>query len=224
MSNLDLFNPPGRQGSDLPDPICLSPERGAWYLPAAVSARAPEVLAAVASVEQQAPWRHMGTPGGRRMSVAMTNCGSRGWVTDHTGYRYQTTDPLTDKPWPAMPPILLELARQLAAHVGYPDYAPDLCLINCYRPGASMGLHQDRDERDRQAPIVSLSLGLDATFIWGGFQRTGKTRRFVLHHGDVVIWGGPERMRFHGVASLKPGHHRLTGDTRINITFRQTGL
>src|SRR5690554_453629 len=124
---------------------------------------------------QQAPWRHMETPGGRRMSVAMTNCGQRGWVTDRTGYRYQEIDPLTGRPWPPMPTLIKNLASQLAHHVGYENYSPDVCLINRYQPGASMGLHQDRDERDDYSPIVSLSLGLDATFIWGGFQRAGKT-------------------------------------------------
>lgn len=229
MSQEDLFHMPGSAETMLPEPICLSPdlpqpERGAWYLPGAVTDHASGLLAAIATVEQQAPWRHMETPGGRRMSVAMTNCGQRGWVTDRTGYRYQEIDPVTDEPWPPMPPLLKNLAGLLAQHVGYEDYSPDVCLINRYQPGASMGLHQDRDEQDRYAPIVSLSLGLDATFIWGGFQRAGKTHRFTLHHGDVVIWGGPERMRFHGVARLKAGQHPATGEARINITFRQTGL
>lgn len=225
MSDTDLFHLTG----ELPEPVCLSPElsaesRGAWYLPGGVADQAPELLSAIAGVVDRAPWRRMETPGGRRMSVAMTNCGDLGWVTDRNGYRYQPTDPLSGEPWPEMPPLLLSLAQRLAAHVGFVDYHPDVCLINCYQPGASMGLHQDRDEHNLQAPIVSISLGQDATFIWGGFERRGPTRRFTLYHGDVVIWGGPERMRFHGVARLRAGQHPLTGESRINITFRQTGL
>lgn len=184
---------------------------------------APALLAQIGQIQEHAPLRHLVTPGGKKMSVAMTNCGSLGWVSDHAGYRYQAHDPLTGKPWPAMPPLLLSVAQWAAEKAGYPGFLPTACLINCYQTGARMGLHQDRDEGDLTAPIVSISLGLPATFIWGGLQRVGKTRRYLLKHGDVLVWGGPDRLRFHGVAPLKAGNHPLTGDTRINITFRQTG-
>ncbi|MDO8907385.1 MAG: DNA oxidative demethylase AlkB [Pseudohongiella sp.] len=181
------------------------------------------IISAVQQVTAISPFRHLITPGGKKMSVAMSNCGSLGWVSDRAGYRYQAQDPLTNRAWPVMPALLLRLAQKAALQAGYENFQPNVCLINRYETGARMGLHQDRDERNLTAPIVSFSLGLPATFIWGGLERTGKTRRFVLKHGDVVVWGGPDRLRFHGVAPLKSGHHELTGACRINITFRQTG-
>ncbi|MEX0738266.1 MAG: DNA oxidative demethylase AlkB [Pseudohongiella sp.] len=196
---------------------------GTHWLHGFLVAEADSVMADIASVVAQAPYRHLVTPGGKTMSVAMSNCGEKGWVSDHTGYRYQTIDPLSSKPWPAMPPKLRLLAQEAAQRCGYADFAPTVCLINHYQPGARMGLHQDRDEKNLSAPIVSFSLGLPATFIWGGQQRVGKTQRIMLRHGDVVVWGGEDRLRFHGVAPLKDGEHALTGRARINVTFRQLG-
>lgn len=195
---------------------------GTTWIHGFLVAHADQVMAAIARVVEQAPYRHLTTPGGKRMSVAMSNCGAEGWVSDRAGYRYQTTDPQTNKPWPAMPPRLRALAQQAADDSGYTGFEPTVCLINHYAPGARMGLHQDRDESNLTAPIVSFSLGLPATFIWGGGQRIGKTRRIMLRHGDAVVWGGEDRLRFHGVAPLKDGAHPLTGHARINLTFRQT--
>jgi alkylated DNA repair protein (DNA oxidative demethylase) len=181
-----------------------------------------DLIADISGIVAQAPFRHMLTPGGHQMSVAMTNCGSVGWVTDRTGYRYDGADPESAKPWPAMPPSFRALAARAAAEAGFEDFAPDACLINRYQPGARMSLHQDKDELDLGAPIVSVSLGLPAIFMFGGLQRSDKPRRFQLEHGDVAVWGGPSRLRFHGVAPLADGEHRLMGRRRINLTFRKT--
>ena len=180
-----------------------------------------ELVAALRDIAEQAPFRHMVTPGGHPMSVAMTNCGSLGWVTDRTGYRYDAHDPETAKPWPAMPTPFRELARQAADRAGFGGFSPDACLVNRYQPGAKMSLHQDRDEGDLSAPIVSVSLGLSAIFLFGGPKRGDKTRRFRLEHGDVVVWGGPARLYFHGIAPLADGEHALLGRQRINLTFRK---
>jgi len=180
-----------------------------------------ELIAAVETVVAQAPFRHLITPGGHRMSVAMTNCGSYGWVSDASGYRYDGIDPVSAKPWPAMPQLLRRLAEQAATEAGFADFAPDACLINRYEPGARLTLHQDRDERNLGAPIVSVSLGLPATFLFGGMKRSDKTQRYRLEHGDVAVWGGPTRLAFHGVAPLADGEHGLLGRQRINLTFRR---
>ena len=180
-----------------------------------------ELLTALRDIEGLAPFRHMVTPGGHSMSVAMTNCGSHGWVTDRSGYRYDANDPETAKPWPAMPAAFRQLAVQAAAQGGFPGFSPDACLINRYEAGARMSLHQDKDEDDFTAPIVSVSLGLPAIFLFGGSKRTDKPRRFRLEHGDVVVWGGPTRLVFHGVAPLADGKHALLGRQRINLTFRK---
>ena len=180
-----------------------------------------ELVAALGDIAEQAPFRHMVTPGGHPMSVAMTNCGSLGWVTDRTGYRYDAHDPETAKPWPAMPAPFRELARQAADRAGFGGFTPDACLVNRYQPGAKMSLHQDRDESDLGAPIVSVSLGLPAIFLFGGPKRSNKPRRFRLEHGDVVVWGGPARLYFHGIAPLADGEHALIGRQRINLTFRK---
>jgi DNA oxidative demethylase len=172
-------------------------------------------------VAAQAPFRHMVTPGGHQMSVATTNCGSAGWVTDRTGYRYDANDPEAGKPWPAMPPSFRELAEQAADRAGFGGFSPDACLVNRYQPGARMSLHQDKDEHDFGAPIVSVSLGLPAVFLFGGLKRSDRPRRFRLQHGDVVVWGGPARLAFHGVASLADGEHALMGRQRINLTLRK---
>ena len=180
-----------------------------------------DLIADLRDIVEQAPFRHMVTPGGYQMSVAMTNCGGVGWVTDRSGYRYDANDPETRRPWPAMPPSFRELAEQAANHAGFGGFSPDACLINRYQPGARMSLHQDKDETDFGAPIVSVSLGLPAIFLFGGLQRSDKPRRFRLEHGDVVAWGGPARLVFHGVAALADGEHGLMGRQRINLTFRK---
>lgn len=181
----------------------------------------PDLIATLRGVVDQAPFRHMSTPGGHQMSVAMTNCGSAGWVTDRSGYRYDGIDPQSGKPWPEMPRSFLILAEQAAAEAGFGGFAPDACLINRYQPGARMSLHQDKDENDFGAPIVSVSLGLPAIFLFGGVKRTDKPRRFRLEHGDIVVWGGPSRLFFHGIAPLADGEHSLMGRQRINLTFRK---
>lgn len=175
-------------------------------------------------VTAEAPMRHMITPGGFRMSVAMTNCGSLGWVSDDTGYRYDPVDPDTGKSWPAMPASFASLASRAAEKAGFPGFTPDACLVNRYEPGARLSLHQDRNERDKRAPIVSVSLGLPAVFLFGGTKRTNKTTRVPLRHADVVVWGGPSRLNYHGVLSLKEAApHPLIGGVRINLTFRKAG-
>ncbi|UPJ67432.1 DNA oxidative demethylase AlkB [Bradyrhizobium sp. 191] len=180
-----------------------------------------ELIEAVRAIVAQSPFRRMTTPGGHLMSVAMTNCGERGWITDHTGYRYDPIDPRTGAPWPAMPPVFRDLARRAAEQDGFAGFAPDACLVNRYEPGTRLSLHQDKDELDYSAPIVSVSLGLPATFLFGGMARGDKPRRFRLVHGDVVVWGGPSRLAYHGVAPLADGEHSLLGRRRINLTFRK---
>ncbi|WP_024517327.1 DNA oxidative demethylase AlkB [Bradyrhizobium sp. Tv2a-2] len=180
-----------------------------------------DLLPALHAAIEQSPFRHMQTPGGHQMSVAMTNCGAVGWITDRSGYRYDATDPQTGQAWPAMPDVFLLLARQAATRAGFGGFVPDACLINRYEPGARMSLHQDRDERDFSAPIVSVSLGLPAIFLFGGPKRADKPLRYRLQHGDVVVWGGPSRLFFHGVAPLADGDHAALGRKRINLTFRK---
>jgi alkylated DNA repair protein (DNA oxidative demethylase) len=195
---------------------------GAVLLRAFVRPIESELIAAVRAIVAQSPFRRMTTPGGHLMSVAMTNCGARGWITDHTGYRYDPIDPRTGAPWPAMPPVLRDLALRAAEQGGFTGFAPDACLVNRYTPGTRLSLHQDKDELDYAAPIVSVSLGLPATFLFGGMARSDKPRRFRLVHGDVVVWGGPNRLAYHGVAALADGEHPLLGRQRINLTFRRT--
>jgi DNA oxidative demethylase len=180
-----------------------------------------KLLAGLQSVTAAAPFRHMITPGGYRMSVAMSNCGSLGWVTDESGYRYDAIDPMSGRPWPPMPDIFLRLAAAAAATAGFADFVPDACLINRYEPGAKLSLHQDKDERDFNQPIVSVSLGIPAVFLFGGLKRADKTMRVAVTHGDVVIWGGPSRLRYHGVMPLKEEQHPLLGRQRINLTLRK---
>lgn len=190
-----------------------------FALPAAAA-----LMQGVAAVIATAPLRHLVTPGGQTMSVAMSNCGPLGWVSDSRGYRYSATDPLSNQPWPAMPAGFMTLAASAAAEAGFAGFTPNACLINRYEPGARMGLHQDRDEGgkagDFSAPIVSVSLGLSAVFLFGGLQRKDKTTRWPLLHGDVVVWGGLSRLAFHGVAPMKEGEHAALGAQRINLTFR----
>ena len=179
------------------------------------------LLAAIDRITAQAPFRRMVTPGGFQMSVAMTNCGSVGWVTDRTGYRYDSRDPDSGAPWPAMPDVFLALARDAAEDAGFTGFVPDACLINCYEPGARLSLHQDKDERDYAHPVVSVSLGLPATFQFGGLKRSDRPLKVPLHHGDVVVWGGPARLFYHGVLALKEGEHPALGRRRVNLTFRK---
>jgi len=179
------------------------------------------LLAAIETISSQSPFRRMTTPGGFQMSVAMTNCGSVGWVTDRSGYRYAARDPDRDTPWPAMPPQFAGLAGDAARQAGFAGFSPDACLINCYEPGARLSLHQDKDEQDYRHPVVSVSLGLPAIFQFGGLRRTDRPQRVPLRHGDIVVWGGPARLAYHGVLALKDGVHPLVGRRRLNLTFRK---
>jgi DNA oxidative demethylase len=179
-----------------------------------------DLLAALADITTAAPFRHMTTPGGFTMSVAMTNCGAAGWVTDRSGYRYDPIDPLSGRPWPTLPRCFLDLAVAAANEAGYPDFTPDACLINRYVPGARLSLHQDKNERNFARPIVSVSLGLPAVFQFGGLKRTDPVRKYALSHGDVAVWGGPSRLFYHGITELKDGLHDKLGRMRINLTLR----
>jgi len=182
-----------------------------------------ELLTAIADITAQAPWRHMVTPGGFTMSVELSNCGLLGWTSDRHGYRYSQTDPATGQPWPPLPAVFHQLARDAAAAAGFDGFAPDACLINRYLPGARMSLHQDRNERDFNAPIVSVSLGMTATFLFGGHNRSDKAARVALYHGDIAVWGGQDRLRYHGILPVKDAPHPVLGSQRINFTFRKAG-
>jgi alkylated DNA repair protein (DNA oxidative demethylase) len=183
-------------------------------------ADADALVAAVQRIAAAAPFQHMVTPGGFTMSAALTNCGA-GWISDRKGYRYSDTNPQTGDAWPEIPALFSTLAQRAAAAAGYPDFIPDACIINRYIPGARMSLHQDSQEKPLDAPVVSVSLGLSATFLWGGMARAGRPQRILLHHGDVIVWGGPSRLNFHGIAPLKPGSHSSVGAQRFNLTFRR---
>ena len=194
---------------------------GAVVLRGYARSEASALLAAVQAVAAAAPFRHMATPGGLRMAVAMTNCGALGWISDGKGYRYTATDPDSGRPWPAMPELFSGLARRAASAAGFAGFAPDACLINRYAPGTRLSLHQDKDEADLGAPIVSVSLGLPAVFLFGGWQRRDPAARIGLAHGDVVVWGGPSRLRYHGVLPIRTGAFPESPDWRINLTFRR---
>ncbi|CCP03753.1 Alpha-ketoglutarate-dependent dioxygenase alkB [Erwinia amylovora Ea644] len=184
---------------------------------------APRLMAQIEDIAARNAFRHCITPGGHRMSVAMTNCGDLGWSSDSRGYHYRTLDEASGQRWPAMPPQFRQLAQECAREAGFGGFDPDACLINRYDSGAKMTLHQDKDERDLRQPIVSVSLGLPAVFLFGGFARSDASRRVLLEHGDVVVWGGPSRLRYHGILPLKAGIHPLTGAFRFNLTFRCAG-
>jgi alkylated DNA repair protein (DNA oxidative demethylase) len=201
--------------------IALAP--GAALLTGFARPSVRALIEAINGVVALAPFRHMSTPGGHRMSVAMTNCGALGWITDSAGYRYDSSDPSTGRPWPPMPEAFFDLAGRAAARVEYENFAPDACLINRYVPDAGLSLHQDKNERDFGQPIVSVSLGLPATFLFGGERRADRARRLPLSHGDVVVWGGPARLRYHGVLPLEDGSHPILGACRINLTLRKAG-
>lgn len=214
--NLDLFGS-DISSQELPAVTPISP--GAFLLRGFALPQDQPLLAAIAQVSAMAPARSMVTPGGLPMSVATSSCGNAGWISDAYGYRYARRN--GNQPWPSMPDHFLALAQTAAAAVGFANFAPDSCLINFYKPGAKMTLHQDKNERDFSQPIVSVSLGLPALFLWGGTRREDKTQRIPLNHGDVMVWGGPARKNFHGVLPIKPGVHDMTGAQRINLTFRK---
>ncbi|CAB3954573.1 Alpha-ketoglutarate-dependent dioxygenase AlkB [Achromobacter insolitus] len=220
-TNLDLFGEDGDDGAVQGGRVVLGPQslvlRG-FALP-----MVDALLAGVDAVAAQAPFRHMETPGGYTMSVALTNCGQLGWTSDARGYRYTRTDPLSGQPWPAMPPAFMLLAQAAAAEAGFPGFEPDACLVNRYEPGSRLSLHQDRNERDYGAPIVSVSLGMPAMFLFGGEQRADKASRTPLFHGDVVVWGGVDRLRYHGIMPIKDLPHPRLGSQRINFTIRRAG-
>jgi DNA oxidative demethylase len=204
-----------------PDPGVEALAESATILRDFAKPEAAALLEMLQQVAHAAPFRRMETPGGYRMSVAMTNCGRAGWITDRRGYRYEALDPMTQRPWPTMPAALLRLAARAAAACGFTGFEPDSCLINRYEPGSRLSLHQDRNERDFAAPIVSVSLGLPAVFLFGGLRRNDRPRRVRLESGDIVVWGGPTRLAFHGVDALADGDHLLTGRSRINLTLRK---
>ena len=216
QTELDLFNP-----QDPPQPQWVGTQ--AVVLPGFALPQVQALLPVLRRVIAQAPFRHMFTPGGLKMAVGLTNCGALGWVSDRHGYRYSAVDPLSNRPWPALPEVLLDLANRAATLAGFSDFHADACLVNCYRPGNRLSLHQDRDERDFTQPIVSVSLGFPAVFLLGGHARNEPTQRIGLRHGDVLVWGGEDRLRFHGVLPLKSGSHPLLGELRINLTLRKAG-
>jgi alkylated DNA repair protein (DNA oxidative demethylase) len=213
---LDLTDPPALSE---PQALCT----GACVLRGFALQPMSRLLTAIDGVIERAPLRHMITPGGFRMSVAMTNCGALGWVSDRRGYRYTGIDPQSGAPWPQMPAVFRALARAAGERAGFAGFEPDACLINRYEPGARLTLHQDRDERDFSHPIVSVSIGLPAIFQFGGIKRSGRARPVPLRHGDVVVWGGPARLYHHGVLPLEAGVHSLIGAARLNLTFRHVG-
>ncbi|WP_312933375.1 DNA oxidative demethylase AlkB [Pseudomonas sp.] len=212
QSDLDLF---GENAQRLAADTVLFPGFALAYL--------EPLLDALRPVLRAAPFRQMNTPGGQAIAVALSNCGSLGWVSDRRGYRYTTHDPLSGEPWPALPPLLATLAREAAQAAGFADFVADTCLINHYLPGMKLSLHQDRNERDFDQPIVSISLGLPAVFQLGGLARSDPTQKVPLKHGDVLVWGGEDRLRFHGVLPIKPGEHERMGSRRINLTLRRAG-
>jgi alkylated DNA repair protein (DNA oxidative demethylase) len=211
MYNRNLFTSPREFLAD-----------GAVLLRGFAETETPELVDSIAKLAEAAPFRHLITPGGYRMSVAMTNCGEAGWVSDRTGYRYDPCDPTTGKPWPIMPESFMSLARRAALESGFADFAPDVCLINRYEAGSRLTMHQDHDEGDLKAPIVSVSLGLPAKFLFGGLRRADKSQRILVENGDVAVWGGPARLTYHGVDRLAAGSHPLTGPYRFNLTFRKS--
>jgi DNA oxidative demethylase len=221
---MDLFSDDAESAGDEPVVESVVPlAEGAAVLQGFAAPMAADLWSDIGKILVAAPLRHMVTPGGLRMSVAMSNCGALGWVSDRRGYRYDPIDPCSGLAWPAMPVSFSRLAGAAAEWAGYRGFVPDACLINRYEPGARLSLHQDRDERDVRQPIVSVSLGLPAVFQFGGLKRNDPTVRVTLEHGDVVVWGGPSRLRYHGVLALKAGWHALAGACRMNVTFRCAG-
>jgi alkylated DNA repair protein (DNA oxidative demethylase) len=216
MTTLDLFQRPISDQRESIGPC-------AFVLRGFAQCYVDDLIPALAGIAASSPFRNMVTPGGFTMSVALTNCGPMGWTTDRQGYRYTAGDPDSGKPWPAMPDVFSALAREAAAAAGFRNFDPDACLVNRYLPGSRLSLHQDRNERDLSAPIVSVSLGMSATFLFGGHLRSDKAAKIPLHHGDVAVWGGKDRLRYHGVMPLKDTPHPLLGSQRVNFTFRRAG-
>lgn len=221
MNNLDFFNHLNVSKNEAATPYKSAIGQDSYLLHHFATAYQEKLLPALKSVITAAPFRHMVTRGGFKMSVGMTNCSHYGWVSDRKGYRYSPLDPLTEAPWPKMPEVFYELAHHAAYTAGFAHFNPDACLINRYEIGAKMALHQDQDEQDFSQPIVSVSLGIPATFLFGGLTRIDKTQRVLLEHGDVLVWGGVDRLRFHGVLPIKKSHHPILLDNRINLTFRR---
>lgn len=216
--NLDLFAP---HAGEAREPWRFAD--GAALLGGFALADEAALLDALHAVIEHAPLRHMATPGGLRMSVAMTNCGALGWISDRRGYRYAPIDPDRNTPWPPMPRAFADLATRAAHAAGFDGFIPDACLVNRYEPGTRLTLHQDKNERDFGQPIVSVSLGMPATFLFGGEQRGDRAQRIPLAHGDVAVWGGPARLRYHGIAPLKEQPHPRLGAFRYNLTMRRAG-
>lgn len=217
MTSLDLF---GNLGSES---LRLNISEQAILFHQFLAKNDDALLTEVRSVLRRSPLRHLQTPAGHKMSVKSSNCGEYGWLSDRGGYRYQKTDPVTKAAWPKMPSLIRGKAIEAATFAGFADFQPDACLINVYLPGAKMGLHQDKDETDFEKPIVSFSFGLPITFMWGGFKRSEKYQKFSLQHADALVWGGRDRLRYHGVQQLKEAMHPLTGRCRVNLTIRQAG-
>lgn len=216
MTTLDLFQSTAPGGCERMGP-CAFVLRG-FALP-----YVDDLMPAIAGIETSSPFRNMVIPCGFTMSVALTNCGALGWTTDRHGYRYTGIDPDSGRPWPDMPDVFARLAREAAAAAGFENFEPDACLVNRYLPGSRLSLHQDKNEKDFDAPIVSVSLGMTAIFLFGGHERSDKTAKVPLYHGDVAVWGGDDRLRYHGVMPLKDNPHPLLGGQRINFTFRKAG-
>lgn len=216
MSSLDLFS------STAHGPITTPLGEDAWLFHQFLTPSAEDILSAVRMVLKSSPLRYFTTPSGGVMSVKSSNCGQYGWLSDTNGYRYQRCDPLTQQPWPALPSVILEQAVKVSREAGFQSFTPDSCLINVYTPGAKMGLHQDKDEAHFEHPIVSFSLGLPAVFLWGGIERTHPYQKVPLTHGDAIVWGGRDRLRYHGVQTIKSGDHPLTRQCRVNLTLRQS--
>lgn len=217
-ANLDLF---ADQTTQPASNELIGP--GSWLLRGFALPVMPQLLDSFEATLALSPFRHMQTPSGLSMSAALSSCGQLGWITDRHGYRYTATDPQTGLVWPAMPDVFMQLAKDAAHAAGYAEFMPDACLINRYIPGAKMSLHQDKNEYDHRWPVVSVSLGIPATFQFGGLLRSDKTQRISLFHGDVVVWGGEDRLRFHGILPVKQAEHPLLGEQRINLTFRKAG-
>jgi alkylated DNA repair protein (DNA oxidative demethylase) len=214
--NLDLFSSVVKDNA-----VATQIAARAWHLVGFAEEQGVQIRNLLSLIIEQAPFRKMKTPGGQVMSVKMTSCGDVGWVSDHLGYRYQSFDPVSGLPWPAMPKEFKRLAEDAAAAAGFASFDPDSCLINLYQIGTRLSLHQDKDEMDDTQPIVSVSLGLPATFLWGGLHRSSPQTRVGLRHGDVVVWGGESRFAYHGVMPLEFGQHDLFTKYRVNLTFRK---
>lgn len=178
------------------------------------------LLLEIEAIAAAAPFRRLETPGGGRMSVAMTNAGRWGWHSDRRGYRYLECDPESGRPWPTMPAAFAALARRAATRAGFPGFEPDCCLVNRYAIRAQMGTHRDFDELDLRHPIVSVSIGLPATFLWYGAARKGPPRRVEVTDGDVLVWGGAARAGYHGVRRLT-GRGEAPDGLRYNLTLRR---